>query len=221
VTTNPAFEHWFEPRRLFAEGYPKGVTSALKALPDLAWEIQRIVVGINPRRALEVGPGDRPVIGSVRGAFYLDLVPRFLARLDGRKVIGDAREAPFKPGSFDLVVASDLFTHVPPKERALALAELTALAPRVLIFNPAEGTPEVKASPVATDEIIAALEDEGFEVERRDFAARVTEVARGATGSEGNGLPPTEGRREFTYRMALVYGARPEKAATSGAGGAA
>ncbi|HVY60304.1 MAG TPA: class I SAM-dependent methyltransferase [Planctomycetota bacterium] len=181
----PQFEHWFDPKRLFAEGYPKGVTSALKVFPDLAFEIQRIIVGINPRRALEVGPGDRPVIGSVRGAFYLDVVPRFLAALEGKKVLGDAREVPFRPGSFDLVVASDLFTHIPPKERTLALEELLSLAPRILIFNPAEGTKEVLASPVPTADLVAMLEDEGLEVERRDFAARL----------------PTG-----VYSMALLYG---------------
>src|SRR4051812_28681482 len=136
-------------------------------------ELQRIVVGINPKRALEVGPGDRPVIGGVAGAYYLDIVPRFLARLDGRKVVGDARELPFKPGSFDLVVASDLFTHIPPKERTLALSELLAVAPRILIFNPAEGTKEVLASPVPTADLVSMLEDEGLEVERRDFEARL------------------------------------------------
>src|SRR6185436_19070574 len=78
-----SFTDWFEPARFFAEGYPKGVTSALRVFP-------------------EIGPGDRPLIGSVRGAVYLDLLPRFLRRAEGRGVVGDLREAPFKAGSFDL-----------------------------------------------------------------------------------------------------------------------
>jgi hypothetical protein len=183
-----AFDHWFEPAKLFADGYPKRVSSALKVFPDLAFELQRIIVQIAPRRALEVGPGDRPVIGSVRGAFYLDVVPRFLKRIDaGRRVVGDVREAPFKRGSFDLVVAADLLTHIVPRERVLALGQLLLLAPRILIFNPEAGTPEVRTSPVSTDEIVQHLEDEGFELERRDFVA------------------PAPGG---VYRMVLLYGTR-------------
>jgi hypothetical protein len=185
------FAHWFEPRKLFAEGYPRRVSSALRIFPDLAFEIQRIIVTLKPRRALEVGPGDRPLIGSVRGAVFLDLVPRFLKRIDaGLRVLGDAREAPFKAGSFDLVVAADLFTHIPPAERALALDELLRLAPRVLLFNPEAGTPEVKASPVSTEELEQVLRDEGLEVERRDFVANAP-----------GGL----------YRMALLYAEREKK----------
>jgi hypothetical protein len=180
-----SFEHWFDPKKLFADGYPKRVSSALRVFPQIAFDIQRIIIGINPKRALEVGPGDRPVITGIRGAVYLDLVPRFLKKVEGKRVVGDARDAPFKPGSFDLVVASDLFTHIPPKERTLALAELMTLAPKILIFNPESGTPEVKMSPVSSDELVQILEDEGLEVERRDFVAHAPK-----------GL----------YRMVLLYG---------------
>lgn len=190
-----AFEHWFDPPRLFAGGaYPKRVSSALKMFPDLHFEIQRIIVGIAPRRALEIGPGDRPLIGSVRGPVYLDLVPGFLGRLEGRRVQGDVREAPFRDAAFDLVVAADLLTHIPPRDRSLALSEVLRLAPRVLLFNPEAGTPEVRMSPVPTEMIVETLEDEGLEVERRDFAARAP---------VGAGV----------YRMVLLCGARPGAAA--------
>lgn len=190
------FQDWFAPAKLFQGGqYPKRVSSALKIFPDLRFEIQRIVVSIAPRRALEIGPGDRPLISAVRGAVYLDIVSGFLGRLEGRRVRGDVREAPFRDDAFDLVVASDLLTHIPPPERALAVSEILRLAPRALFFNPEAGTPEVKSSPVSTPMIVETLEDEGFDVERRDFVAPVTKGA--------------------AYRMVLLFGSRKGVPATT------
>ncbi len=166
------FELWFDPARLFAEGrYPPRVTSALRVFPQVEDALRAMVAEAAPRRALEVGPGDRPVIDRVPERVYLDVVAGFLRGKEGARVLGDLRRAPFRTAAFDLAVANDVFTHIPPAERAGAVRELVRLAPRVLIFNPEPGTPEVKCSPVATEELLAPLYEAGLQVELREFVA--------------------------------------------------
>jgi hypothetical protein len=118
---------------------------------------------------------------------YLDVVPGFLCGKKGGRVVGDLRQAPFRRAAFDLVVANDVFTHIAPAERPVALREISRLAPRILIFNPEPGTPEVKSSPVSSAELYEPLERAGFHVEVREFVAH------------------TEGGR---YRMSVIS-ARP------------
>ncbi len=162
--------HWFDARRLFAGGrYPEAVSSALKVLPELLDEIRRVIGKLAPRRALEVGPGDRPAMPASRTAVYLDLVPEFLAGRRG--VQGDLRRAPFRSDAFDLVVANDVFTHIVPAERPAALAELARLGRRVLIFNPEPGTPGIEGSSVPTDDLVSVLTAAGMVVETRSFVA--------------------------------------------------
>lgn len=44
------------------------------------------------------------------------------------RVVGDVRALPFADGAFDIVVAVDLLEHVPPGDRALAVAEICRVA---------------------------------------------------------------------------------------------
>jgi hypothetical protein len=167
------FDFWFEPRRLFAGGaYPARITTALRIFPQIEEAIRGMVAEIAPRRALEVGPGDRPVIEGVARAVYLDLVAGFLKDRAGGRVIGDLRLAPFRTAAFDLAVANDVLTHIPPGERPLALRELARLAPQILIFNPEAGTPEVRCSPVSVGEILRPLHEAGRACRLREFVAR-------------------------------------------------
>lgn len=164
---------WFDARRLFQGGrYPETISSALRVFPNLLEEVRRAIAAIAPRRALEVGPGDCAAIeGLVPRPVYLDLVAGFLRGKAGGRVLGDLRRAPFSTGAFDLVVANDVFTHIPPAERPGAVAEIARLAPRALIFNPEPGTPEVAGSPVPTGALVDALAQAGLTSTTRRFVA--------------------------------------------------
>src|SRR5512143_1165398 len=97
---------WFEPGRLFDEGYPAGLTSALRALPQVRAAVRDAIRALAPATLLEIGPGDAPVADGLAGATFMDIAPRFLAGLAGLRVVADLFRAPFLPGTFDLVVAS-------------------------------------------------------------------------------------------------------------------
>lgn len=166
---------WFDPRRLFDAGYPTEISSALRTLHPVRQAVREELVGFGAATILEVGPGDAPLSEGLPGVVYLDVVPGFLAALGGARVIADLFHAPFAPGSFDLVVASDVLTHVRPARRREALARLAELGRDILVFNPEEGTDRVEGSPVPSHLISAFLEERGYRVTVRKFVAAVPE----------------------------------------------
>ena len=161
---------WFDPRRLFDDGYPAGITSALRALPSVRQAVRDEVAGARGR-VLEIGPGDAPV---VEDGVYMDVVPRFLAPLRGPRVVADLFAAPFAPGTFALVVAADVLTHVRPARRGEALARMAELGGDLLLFNPEPGTDQVPDSVSPTHPLVTALEGRGFTVKTRKFVATTT-----------------------------------------------
>jgi hypothetical protein len=179
---------WFDPRRLFDEGYPDGVTSALRALPAVRTTVRDTIVSSAARTILEIGPGDTPVADGIPGVVFMDVAARFLAGLAGPCVIGDLFHAPFAPGTFELVVASDVLTHIRPARRREALTRIAERGRDILIFNPEPGTEDVKDSPVPTRLITVFLDEQGYRVESRKFVA-MTHLGE--------------------YRMRLVTGRRP------------
>jgi len=162
---------WFDPRRLFDTGYPTGISSALRSLHPIWHAVREELVGFGASTILEVGPGDAPVSAGLPGVVYLDVVPRFLTALAGARVVADLFHAPFAPGSFDLVVASDVLTHVRPARRSEALARLAELGRDLLVFNPEAGTERVEGSPVPSRLVSAFLEERGYRVTSRKFVA--------------------------------------------------
>ncbi len=162
---------WFDPRRLFDEGYPKGITSALRALPAVRATVREAIRAVGALTVLEIGPGDAPVADQTPGAVFMDVAAGFLARLRGARVAGDLFHAPFAPGSFDLVVASDVLTHVRPARRREALARMAELGGDLLVFNPEPGTEAVAESPVPSRLVTVFLEESGFRIESRKFVA--------------------------------------------------
>jgi Methyltransferase domain len=178
---------WFDPRRLFDDGYPGGLTSALRALPAVRATVHDAIRSAAARTVLEIGPGDAPVADGLAGAVFMDVAVRFLAKLRGPRVIGDLFHAPFAPGSFDLVVASDVLTHVRPARRREALARIAELGRDLIVFNPEPGTAQVADSPVPTRLVTAFLDEQGYRVDSRKFVAMTP-------GGE--------------YRMRLVHGTR-------------
>jgi ubiquinone/menaquinone biosynthesis C-methylase UbiE len=165
---------WFEPRRLFGEAgrYPGAVSSALRVLPGLLEEVRRTVAALAPRRALEIGPGDAEAIAAAASRVYVDLVPGFLRGKRGACVLGDVRALPLRADAFDLAVANDVFTHVPPADRPAAIRELARVARRIVIFNPEPGTREVAGSAVPTEALEQELARAGYATTKRRFVAR-------------------------------------------------
>jgi hypothetical protein len=161
---------WYDPARLFADGYPQGITSALRAVPQLAGEIRDEVAALHPGLALEVGPGDEPIIGDWPG-IYVDITPRFLLAHAGRAARGDVVALPFADRAFDVAVAADVLTHVRPDRRTTAIAELARVARSVILFNPEPGTAFVDDSGVPTEPLVATLELAGLRTRVRRFQA--------------------------------------------------
>jgi hypothetical protein len=117
----------------------------------------------------------------------MDVAARFLAGLAGPRVVGDLFHAPFAPGTFELVVASDVLTHIRPARRREALARIAELGRDIIVFNPEPGTEDIKDSPVPTRLITVFLDEQGYRVESRKFVA-MTGIGE--------------------YRMRLVFGRR-------------
>jgi hypothetical protein len=163
---------WFDPARLFDAGYPEGITSALRALPGVRQTVRAELARLGGGRVLEVGPGDAPLADGLPGAVFLDVAPIFLRPLAGAaRVVADLFAAPFAPGTFDLVVASDVLTHIRPGRRAEALARLLELGGDLVVFNPEPGTDRVDDSPSPTRPIIDFAAARGLVVETRKFVA--------------------------------------------------
>ena len=162
---------WFDPRRLFDEGYPEGLTSALRVLPGVRQTVRETIQASAATAILEIGPGDAPVADGLPGVVFMDITPRFLAKLGGARVVADLFAAPFMAGTFDLVVASDVLTHIRPAQRRRALARMAELGRDLLVFNPEPGTRQVADSPVPTRLVTAFLEEGGYRVESRKFVA--------------------------------------------------
>ncbi len=164
-------DDWFEPRRLFDSGYPEGLSSAARELPTIRKTLRDEVLGLAPATLLEIGPGDAPVADGLPGATFMDVVRAFLAPLHGLRVVGDLMCPPFLPGSFDLVIACDLLTHVRPALRRQALGSMAALGRDMIYFCPEPGTWEVEFSPVSHKMVRAYFDDHGYALTIRRFTA--------------------------------------------------
>lgn len=157
----PPAVDWHNPRKLYAEGFPEGLTTALEVFGALRMRLREIVRELAPDFVLEVGPGTRPVLEPGPGRCFFDVSHWILERLGGQRVEGDIRRAPFADGMFDLVVASDVITHVRPEEWPLALGEMLRLAPKLLLFNPEPGAQRYLAPPVESRKVVALLRELG------------------------------------------------------------
>ncbi len=165
------FEHWFEPATLYRDGYPDEITSALRVSPLLRDAVREEVASLSPELILEIGPGDTPASGGLGTVVFLDVAPAFLRPLAGPRVVADLFHAPFEPGTFDVVVASDVLTHVRPARRRDALAAMAALGRNLVLFNPEMGTEAVPGSKVVSHPIPELLQRLGFQVAVREFMA--------------------------------------------------
>lgn len=163
---------WFDPVTFFASGYPEGITSALRALPQLRDILRETVEALAPQRALEIGPGDAPTLSAAEhGAVFVDIAPLFLPPLAPRAVRGSVLALPFADDAFDVVFAADILTHIRHAERPIALREMMRLGKNLVLFNPEPGTADVEDSEVPSEPLVAQLESAGWKVDVRRFRA--------------------------------------------------
>jgi hypothetical protein len=161
--------NWFEPRVLYRDGVPPGVTTAMRAVKNMTALVRDAIRLLAPANLLEVGPGDAPVAEGIPGAVFLDIAPAFMKSINGIRVVADLFAAPFCDKAFDLVVASDVFTHIRPSRRYAALESFLRVGRAFLIFNPEAGTDGVADSPVPSRPILDFFSTRGFKVSERKF----------------------------------------------------
>ncbi|HKA89781.1 MAG TPA: class I SAM-dependent methyltransferase [Haliangiales bacterium] len=168
---NEIHTHWFDPVTLYRDGYPDEITSALRVSPLLRDVVREETAALAPELVLEIGPGDMPACAGLAKVVFLDVAQVFLRSLDGLRVRADLMHAPFEPGTFDVVVVSDVLTHVRPARRRDAVAAMAALGRHLVLFNPEMGTETVAGSKVVSHPIPEILRGLGFTVTVREFMA--------------------------------------------------
>jgi len=93
----------------------------------------------NPRSILDVGTGTSDLLEVVDGfRVGLDFKIDHLLYQRNRaihKVVGDAKNLPFRDGSFDAVTSAHFFHHFTPDENAGILGDMLRVARRVVLVN--------------------------------------------------------------------------------------
>lgn len=175
---HPASHDWFEPRKLYADGFPKNLTSALQVFTALRRRMKEAVASLDAGFTLEVGPGDQPILEPGPDVCYLDVAHRFLTDLSGHRVEGDLLHAPFSDGMFDLVVAADVFSHIEPAQRAQAIGELCRLAPQIVLFNPEPDAKSFLSAPVYSRDLMRGLREHGYDTQAWPIEVKNDQGAR-------------------------------------------
>jgi len=95
--------------------------------------------GGNPRSILDIGTGNSDLLENATG-FRVGLdfkIDHLLYQRDRaiHKIVGDARELPFRDNAFDAVTSAHFFHHFSPDENASILRESMRVAKRVVLVN--------------------------------------------------------------------------------------
>ena len=95
--------------------------------------------GGNPRSILDIGTGNSDLLENATG-FRVGLdfkIDHLLYQRDRaiHKIVGDARELPFRDNAFDAVTSAHFFHHFSPDENASILRESLRVAKRVVLVN--------------------------------------------------------------------------------------
>ncbi|MDO8626846.1 MAG: class I SAM-dependent methyltransferase [Candidatus Diapherotrites archaeon] len=136
-------------------------------------ELKKLVTNPENCTALEIGPGQNPVIPrlpfkrmvfldrsfnlvkylpgtkvpvQIPGERYPEALPLdFVAGKRAKYVVGDARKLPFGKTKFDVAMVAEVFTHVRPEERITALNEIMQRCNAfVLVDRPTQSLPELR-----------------------------------------------------------------------------
>ena len=95
--------------------------------------------GGNPRSILDIGTGNSDLLENATG-FRVGLdfkIDHLLYQRDRaiHKIVGDARQLPFRDNAFDAVTSAHFFHHFSPDENASILRESLRVAKRVVLVN--------------------------------------------------------------------------------------
>jgi len=115
--------------------------------------------------ALEVGAGPFPLIQKFKKRTFVDLHEKLMKHLDGAKIVGDIREIELP--KHDLVVLSEVLTHVEPERREEIVKKLANAANKQLIIVDEAFEPIFKATTIDENELKRILETAGFECKLR------------------------------------------------------
>jgi Methyltransferase domain len=170
-TADDEATRWLDPARMFSRGYPEGVTSALRELPELRAMVREEIRVLAPRSALEVGPGDAPLIGELAACCYLDVARHFLLPHAGQAVCADAAALPFGDTAFELALAGDVLAHLSPERRLAAIGELARVARVVVLVNPEPQTAGLPDRRAPIGPLLHRLEELGFTTQTQRFLA--------------------------------------------------
>lgn len=126
-------EIWFNAEKFFEKGFPKGTCSYFPVFARAKNDILNLLVRKKFKSALEIGPGEYPIITQIGRRVFLERATAFLRKEDFVK--GTALQLPFKDNSFDVAAACDVLTHILPEERENMLSEMARVAKNILIFD--------------------------------------------------------------------------------------
>lgn len=87
-------------------------------------EIKKLIGKSEKVKVLDIACGSGYVLSQLDGGVGIDINPRHVAAAQknapNAKIIrGDIKNTPFKPNSFDLVLAMEIFEHIPDGERVI------------------------------------------------------------------------------------------------------
>lgn len=131
--------------KLYTENQPFTTFSQnSNARVALAKMAQSLIKEPENARALEIGPGNAPILNSVKcmEKIFLDSSHAIANTLktgkkgDSQFVVGHMRELPFNQKTFfDTIIASEVLTHIIPSERLAVVNELAQRANSLLIVE--------------------------------------------------------------------------------------
>lgn len=126
------------------------VRLVVESLRPAGRPLRILEVGANEHRNLEKFlPGD--------DILYLDIeLPEHL-RSDPRYILGDATAMDYEDGAFDVIVALDVFEHIPSDRREAFLAELYRVSARFAVITAPFQHREVEEAEIRTNAVYRAL----------------------------------------------------------------
>lgn len=172
----------FEPKKLYAKGKVPFFTLATFEKAHLRRKLLELVGNPSEYDALEIGPGEAPVIKSLdfKRKVFMDVSHEMAKNLPRPAVTARVEDLPVRQGKvFGAVVVNEVLTHVHPDDRARVVKEIAGKARHVLVLDRPFGVmerlagwfhwlPLIPRDPTKVNEreVEKILEQRGFSVEK-------------------------------------------------------
>lgn len=128
----------FEPKKLYSDGKVPFFTLATFHKGMLREKLKKLVGEASKHDALEVGPGESPIISMLgfKNKTFLDVSHEMAKRYTGKVLTGTLEEFPFKKSKrFGVIVANEVLNHIPPENRVNAVENLAEHAEHLMIVD--------------------------------------------------------------------------------------